>query len=257
MAYRLLIIDENEDTLNLLEQALAGRYIVHREMKPMKGILMLLKNKVDLIILNAAMPGIDGIELCKVIKSNGKFSHLPVILASKENNMETKISGFNARADAFIELPFLNDYLYSLIDSIIENRRLARDQSIMASMAIDMKPGFLKADQQFLEELNRVIEMNLGDHKLKVQKLAKLMNHTHITLYRRVKALLDMSPVEVINLVRTRKAAALLATGEYKVYEISRELGFASQSNFSRSFQKYFKLTPAEFINSVQKNNLF
>jgi AraC-like DNA-binding protein len=107
-----------------------------------------------------------------------------------------------------------------------------------------------KADEKFLELLNDAILANIDDADLDVNKLAKIMNMSRITLYRKIKAASVLTPIELINITRLKKAAELLAEGQYKIYEISYMVGFSSQSNFSRNFQKHFNLTPRDYATS-------
>lgn len=105
-----------------------------------------------------------------------------------------------------------------------------------------------KADERFLETLNDSICANIEDTDLDVEKLAKIMNMSRITLYRKIKAISVLTPFEVINITRLKKAAELLAEGDYKIYEVSDMVGFSSQSNFARNFQKQFGMTATEYV---------
>jgi AraC-like DNA-binding protein len=109
-----------------------------------------------------------------------------------------------------------------------------------------------KADERFLETLNDTICANIEDEDLDVEKLAKIMNMSRITLYRKIKAISVLTPIELINITRLKQAAELLAEGSHKIYEISDRVGFSSQSNFTRSFQKQFGITPTEYLHSKQ-----
>jgi AraC-like DNA-binding protein len=109
-----------------------------------------------------------------------------------------------------------------------------------------------KEDERFLETLNMTIHKNIEDVELNVEKLARFMNMSRITLYRKIKAVSDLTPVELINIVRLKRAAELLADGRYKIYEVADMTGFSSQSNFTRNFLRQFSMTPTEYIQSVQ-----
>jgi AraC-like DNA-binding protein len=116
-----------------------------------------------------------------------------------------------------------------------------------------------KADEQFLEVLQDIIDKNLDDSDLDVEKLATILNVTRITLYRKIKAITNLSPVELITVTRLKKAAALLVLGKYKVYEVADMVGFSSQSNFARSFHKQFGMSPTDYLQTKQtekKNKL-
>jgi AraC-like DNA-binding protein len=108
--------------------------------------------------------------------------------------------------------------------------------------------AYSKADEQFLEKINESIFKNLEDTELDVEKLAKLMNMSKPTLYRKIKSLSDLSPNELINITRLKKAAELLVEGNYKIYEVADMVGYASQTNFGRNFLKQFGMTPTDYL---------
>ena len=106
-----------------------------------------------------------------------------------------------------------------------------------------------KTDERFINKLEKLIYDNLSDQNLNVDSLADIMNMSRSTLYRKIKDLSNLSPNELINIARLKKAAELLQSGEYKIYEISEIVGYKSQTSFGRNFQKQFKMTPSEYMN--------
>ena len=109
-----------------------------------------------------------------------------------------------------------------------------------------------------MEALNNTICEHIEDIELDVEKIAKSMNMSRITLYRKIKSISVLTPIEVINITRLKKAAELLSEGDYKIYEISDKVGFSSQSNFARNFLKHFNITPTQYMHSKQlKKKLF
>ena len=109
-----------------------------------------------------------------------------------------------------------------------------------------------KTDERFINKLEKLIYDNLSDQNLNVDSLADIMNMSRSTLYRKIKDLSNLSPNELINIARLKKAAELLQSGEYKIYEISEIVGYKSQTSFGRNFQKQFKMTPSEYMNGKQ-----
>lgn len=110
-----------------------------------------------------------------------------------------------------------------------------------------------KSDERFLENLNETIEKRIEDTDLDVEKLAGIMNMSRITLYRKIKAISNLSPLELINIIRLKKAAELLAEGDHKIYEIAAIVGYSSQSNLARNFHKQFGKTPTEYTQSIRE----
>ncbi len=194
------------------------------------------------------MPEMDGFEFCRIIKSNIEYSHIPVILLTAKNTIQAKVQGLELGADAYIEKPFSKEHLMAQIASLIANRNTLR-QYFANSPLIHIKSiAHTKADEKFLENLNQLIAKSIEDAELDVNKLAKMMNISRMTLYRKIKAISDLTPNELINLIRLKKAASMLAEGEYRIYEIADMTGFSSQSNFARNFSKQFNMTPSEYI---------
>ncbi|MDQ6845089.1 MAG: helix-turn-helix transcriptional regulator, partial [Bacteroidota bacterium] len=130
------------------------------------------------------------------------------------------------------------------------NRNILREYFANSPLVHIKSMAHTKADERFLEKLNDTISRRIEDTELDVEHLAGMMNMTRITLYRKIKAISNLTPLELINIIRLKKAAELLAEGEYKIYEISAIVGYSSQSNFARNFLKQFNMTPTEYMHS-------
>jgi AraC-like DNA-binding protein len=194
------------------------------------------------------MPVIDGFELCRLIKSNFEFSHIPVILLTARNTLQSKIEGLELGADAYIEKPFSPEYLQVQIANLLTNRNKIKEYFASSPLVHIKSMAYSRADELFLERINETILKNLGDTELDVEKLARFMNMSKPTLYRKIKSLSDLSPNEIINITRLKKAAELLVEGNYKIYEVANMVGYASQTNFGRNFLKQFGMTPSDYL---------
>jgi len=248
----ILLVDDEEEILEFLERILNTKYSVFKATDGPGALAILAKEAVQLIISDVMMPEMDGFELCKKIKSDFEHSHIPVILLTARNTIQSKIEGLEIGADAYIEKPFSKEHLLAQIASLLANRNMVRDFFASSPLVHIKSMAHSKADERFLETLNETICRNMEDTDLDVEKLAKIMNMSRITLYRKIKAISNLTPVELINITRLKKAAELLADGDNKIYEISYMAGFSSQSNFSRNFLKQFKMTPTEYMHLKQ-----
>lgn len=251
----LLLIDDNEEILDFLERILQQKYAIMKALDGQQALKMLETEAVQLIVSDVMMPGMDGFELCKTIKSNFEYSHIPVILLTAKNTIQSKVQGLELGADAYIEKPFSKEHLMAQIASLLANRNSIREFYASSPLVHIRSMAHTKADERFLESLNDTICENIEDAEMDVEKLAKSMNMSRITLYRKIKAISVLTPLEVINITRLKKAAELLAEGTHKIYEIANMVGFSSQSNFARSFQKQFGITPTEYMNSKHTDN--
>jgi len=248
----ILLIDDEEEILDFLERILNTRYTVHKAGSAREGLNILPAEAVQLIISDVMMPEMDGFELCRQIKSNVEYSHIPVILLTAKNTLQAKVQGLELGADAYIEKPFSKEHLLAQIASLLNNRNMIRDFFANSPLVHIKSMAHSKADERFLETLNETICANMEDAGLDVEKLAKILNMSRITLYRKIKAISNLTPIELINITRLKKAAELLAEGDNKIYEISYMAGFSSQSNFARNFLKQFKMTPTEYMHRKQ-----
>jgi two-component system cell cycle response regulator len=248
----ILIVDDNEEILEFLERILNNKYTILKAEDGKQALKILETEAVQLVISDVMMPEMDGFELCKNIKSHFEHSHIPVILLTAKNTIQSKIEGLELGADAYIDKPFSKEHLLAQIASLLANRNMIREFFASSPLVHIKSIAHSKSDERFLETLNDTICANMEDADLAVEKLAKIMNMSRITLYRKIKAISVLTPVEVINITRLKKAAELLAAGDHKIYEIADLVGFSSQSNFARNFQKQFNITPTEYMHSKQ-----
>ena len=190
----------------------------------------------------------DGFEFCRLIKGDVEYSHIPIILLTAKNTLQSKIVGLEIGADAYVEKPFSPEYLQAQISNLLVNRNKIRDYFANSPLVHIKSMAYSKADETFLGILQESIEKNMADTELDVEKIAKIMTMSRPTLYRKIKAISNLTPNELIHITRLKKAAELLADGTYKMYEITEMVGYQSQTNFSRSFLKQFGMTPTEYI---------
>jgi len=211
-------------------------------------IATLQHQPVQLIVIDAAPPKtLEGLSLCSRLKSSLRFAHLPVILVTARNYPPDQVSGLEAGADACIETPLSRDHLRALIRNLFANRLRLEDHLRQTAPPHHNQPSGPNADTEFLHRLNRFITENMPDTGLDVHSLARGMNISRPTLYRKIRSISRLTPNELINTVRLRKAAELLSAGNNKVYEIAKMVGFNSRSNFGKAFMKQFGVTPREF----------
>ncbi|MDE3234832.1 MAG: response regulator [Bacteroidota bacterium] len=246
----LLFVDDSEDMLEFLESEFSDKYEVFTAMNGIQALDILKKQAIQLVVSDVMMPEMDGFELCKQIKTQLDYSHIPVILLTARNTLQSKIEGLEIGADAYIEKPFSTDFLHVQITNLLENRNKIKIYYASSPLAHIKSMANSRADETFLENIEYHILQNLEDQELDVESLAKITNMSKATLYRKIKSIANLSPNELINITRLKKAAELLATGNYKIYEVAEMAGFSSQSNFGRSFLKQFGMTASDYMHS-------
>src|SRR3989337_2509591 len=210
----LLLVDDEEEILEFLERILKTRYTIYKAETGQTALKILSAESVQLVISDVMMPEMNGFELCKMIKSNFEYSHIPVILLTAKNTIQSKVEGLELGADAYIEKPFSKEHLLAQIASLIANRSMIREYFASSPLIHIKSMAHSKADERFLELLNETIYKNIEDIDLDVEKLARILNMSRITLYRKIKAISDLTPIELINITRLKKSAELLAEGD-------------------------------------------
>jgi two-component system cell cycle response regulator len=245
----LLLVDDNKEILDFLGDDLAADYSVFTACNGIEALEILSTKPVHLVISDIIMPAMDGFELCRQIKSDIHFSHIPVIILTAKHTLQSKIEGLEIGADAYIEKPFSPKHLHAQIANLLENRSKIKAHFASSPLVHVNTMAYSKADELFLEKLNDEINKNLANLDLDVEQLAEMMNMSRPTLYRKIKSISDLTPNELINVARLKIAAKLLAEGNYKIFEISEIVGYTSQTNFGRNFLKQFGMSPSDYLN--------
>ncbi|MDR6568773.1 Helix-turn-helix domain-containing protein [Chitinophaga ginsengisegetis] len=253
MTESILIIDDNEDILEFLSVVLGDAYRLHLATNGEIAQTILDKEIIHLIISDIMMPGIDGFELCRLIKSNVEYCHIPIILLTSKNTYKAHIEGLEVGADAYIQKPFSSELLQVQIANLLKNRRKIKDHFASSPFEDVRVMAHSKTDEAFLKKLDEYIRANIKDSNIDIDMLAGHMFMSRTTLYRKIKSLSSLSPKELIDITRLKTAANLIARNEFSFYEISKMIGYSSQSLFSRNFQKYFKMSPNEYFDSLPR----
>ncbi len=244
----LLVVDDHVEILDFIVDDLSEHYDVLQAENGKHAMDILTAHPVQLVVSDVMMPEMDGYELCRRIKSDVEYSHIPVILLTAKNTLKSKIEGLEHGADAYIEKPFSPEHLQAQISSLLANRNKIRAYFARSPLAHIQSMAHTKADEHFLDALNTLIHEHLDDVTFDVEHLAEKMNISRPTLYRKIKAISDLTPNDLINVARLKKAAELLSEGRYKIYEVSYRVGYSSQTHFGRNFQKQFGMSPSEYI---------
>ena len=245
----ILVAEDNRELADFVSSELSETYNVIIAPNGQDAWNYFSNFDIQLVISDVMMPIKDGIELCKQIKEDAKTNHIPVILLTAKSALNAKIEGLEAGADAYISKPFSMDHLQVQISNLLENRRTILGHYSKSPLSHLKSLSLSELDQEFLSKLDKIIEENLMKPDLNVESLAERMNMSRSTLYRKIKEISDLSPNELINISRLKKAAYLLKTTNSKIFEIAEEVGYRSQTSFGRNFQKEFDMTPSDFMN--------
>lgn len=244
----VLVVEDNPDMLAFVVRQLSKEYAVLTATNGEEALQVLDGNYVNLVVSDVVMPVMDGFELCKTIKSDLNYSHIPVILLTAKTNIQSKIEGMELGADAYLEKPFSVEYLQACASSLIQNREKLRKAFAQSPFVAANTMALTKADEDFIKKLNEVIQVNYSNPEFSMDDMADSLNMSRSNFYRKIKGVLDLSPNEYLRLERLKKAAQLLKEGENRVNEICYMVGFNSPSYFAKCFQKQFGVLPKEFV---------
>jgi signal transduction histidine kinase/ligand-binding sensor domain-containing protein/CheY-like chemotaxis protein/AraC-like DNA-binding protein len=212
----------------------------------------------DLVLSDVMMPGMSGKELCQALKTDQRTSHIPVVLLTALSGVENRINGLETGADAYISKPYHSKHLRVRVQKLIELRmslsakygqKLTGEEKVSHMVRDIDVPSY---DDIFLQRAVDVVEKHLGDSSFEIEDLCREMGMNYLQMYRKVKALTDMTLKNFILTIRLKSAKKLLAKGKFTVAEVGYEVGFSSPAYFTKCFRKAFGFTPSEFKDDLQ-----
>ncbi|EDM34002.1 two-component system sensor histidine kinase/response regulator hybrid [Pedobacter sp. BAL39] len=244
----VLVVEDDPSLLDFLSKSFTAEgYYTLRAKNGKDALKQLDKHQVDLVISDVMMPVMTGVELCRIIKNDIAYSHLPVVLLTAKTNTEAEIQGLESGADAYIAKPFKWKQLSLIIKNLLElqfNLKQRFAQSPLEGTEILVGGN---RDRKFLSKITAVIEARISDPQLSVEDLGREVGLSRSSLYKKIKTQTGHVPNEFVRLIRLKAAAKLLVEQEYSISEIGYMVGFNSHSYFSKCFFNQFKLTPTEF----------
>ncbi|HEX6889142.1 MAG TPA: ATP-binding protein, partial [Chryseolinea sp.] len=245
---KLLIVEDNEDLRTYLRLSLKDKYSLVEASNGQQGVELAIQEIPDLILSDLMMPKMDGLELCRQIKSNEKTSHVPVILLTAKTDQETRIDGLVTGADDYLAKPFSLPELIARINNLIETRKKLRKHF---SSAIILKPSDIRVislDDRFIKKVMERIEVHLSDSSFSVEVLADEVAMSTIQVYRKLKAITGQTPNDLIRNVRLERAASLLDQHAGNVADVAYMVGFNNLSYFAKCFKDKFHQKPSEYL---------
>lgn len=239
----VLVVDDNQDVRAFIKSILPSTYTYVSAFNGKQGLQKALELVPDIIISDVMMPEMDGIQLCKMIKTNLRTSHIPVVLLSAKAQEEHITQGLDNGADAYIPKPFSPKILISTLRTLLENRSKLKE--FFSGTAI-LPETTSTTEREFLERLTSIINERIADSALTVDDLSDAVAMSRVQLYRKVKALTGESPVELLRHLRLQAAEKLLKCTSKTISEIAYATGFASVSYFSKCYKEYYGHSPSK-----------
>ncbi|MDE5594919.1 MAG: substrate-binding domain-containing protein [Muribaculaceae bacterium] len=263
----VLVIDDNADIRAMIATILKDDYEVIPAEDGRQGLKMAAKYVPDLIICDVMMPIMDGLECCRELKAEQSTCHIPVLMLTACSMDEQRVQGYECGADGYMSKPFNRDVLLARCRSLIDNRR--RVKSVWHSSgqgkaiktetekaaAVRQADGIGPLDSEFYARFSRLVEENMSDPELSVDSLAGKLGLGRTQFYRKIKALTNYSPVELLRNIRLAKARHLITTTEKSVAEIAYEVGFSTPAYFGKCYKDRYGETPTEIRDRLNGQN--
>ncbi len=250
---KLLIVDDNQQFRLYIKIAFAKEYQVLEAENGQIGIDMALKELPDVILCDVMMPLKNGYDCCRELKGNLRTCHIPIIFLTARSMEEDIMNGMEMGADDYLQKPINMDLLRVKVAAIIRNREQLKQIYIDQLMQVrtkadDEKENLPAIEDPFIKKVVELVEEHMEEVDFSVTNLAKFMNMSQPTLYRKVKQSSGLNIAELIRGVRLRKAAELLEQENYTIQEVIEKVGYNDQASFRRHFMKLFNVTPSVYI---------
>ena len=255
----LLVIDDNEDIRCMVKLLMQEDYNVITASNGLDGVRLAAKYVPDLIICDVMMPEVDGMECTRRIKAEVSTSHIPILLLTACSMDEQRQQGYECGADGYISKPFNEAVLKARCRNLIDNRKHIKQlwtsgQPALSTPASAPRPtmsGDVESD--FYARLLDIIKQEMGNPELNVDSLAGKMGLGRSQFYRKIKALTNYSPVELLRNLRLKRSRELLLTTDLSISEVAYEVGFTAPAYFTRCYREAFGETPSEVRDKLRK----
>ena len=250
-APELLIVEDNSDVRNYLKEIFQPYYRVLLGANGKEGFDLAVKHSPDLIISDIMMPEMDGIELCRNIKTEIATSHIPVILLTGRTSLVFHAEGLETGADDYITKPFNPGILKIKVKNLIDSRRRLRER-FSDQVKLEPKEVTLTSpDEELLKRAIGIVEKHMDDSEFDVNSFAHEIGMSRPVLYRKLPALTNYTPNEFIRMIRLKRAAQLLSQNVLSVSEICYSTGFKTPKYFSKCFREAFGVSPSAYAKST------
>lgn len=249
----LLVIDDNPDILRMVDTLLGDDFCILTAANGRQGVKLAARHTPDLIVCDVMMPVMDGLECCRVLKREVATSHIPVVLLTACSLDEQRIRGYESGADAYLSKPFSREMLLTRINNLLDNRRRIHDlyanHGIPAPYVKEPRKEVAlpsAIDNDFYASFLRIVEENMGDRDFGVDTAASMLGLGQSQFTRKIKALTNYTPVELIRNLRLKRARTLLMSTDRSISEIAYEVGFTTPAYFSKCYRDLYGEAPSD-----------
>lgn len=251
--YTILLVEDDPDIQQYIQSEFTSNFTTLKANNGNEALAILRTENVSLVLSDVLMPELNGFELCRRIKSDADLSYIPVILLTALTDDSQRVFGISEGADDYIQKPFNIDFVKVKIIRLLEERKRLQKrfmQTMQAGgipvIATDSKIESL--DEVFMRKFIDLLDSSYENTDLNVEKISEELGISRVQLYRKVKEISGLSPVDYLRNFRLSKAATLLNHKRYSVSEVAYRAGFSSPAYFAKCFKSVFNMTPSEYI---------
>lgn len=249
---RILIVEDNDDVRSFLKEQLEEWYDILEAPDGEIGEQLAIEHNPDLVVSDIMMPKVDGIELCRRIKTNVQTSHIPVVLLTARTADDIKINSYEVGADSYIAKPFNFDILLVRIRKLIEQQE-SRRQEFRKNIRVNPSVITITSlDEQLIQKALEQIERNIDNPEYSVESLSMDLGMSRMNLYRKLQSITGHTPTEFIRTIRLKRAAQLLQGSQLTIVEVADRVGFSSSSYFTKCFKEQFGILPTQYAENEE-----
>jgi len=249
--FSILIIDDNPGIIEVVQGLFEPRVAVMKALDGREGLYLAQNMLPDIIISDINLPGKNGIEICKTLKSNPLTSHIPVLLITSQKDAELQEASYRSGAIDFIEKPFNPFALKQKVESLLEYHRTFMGNAgskNQESKTHDLPPNY---DSKIIKKVMDLVQENISEPNLDTNAIANRVGISRMQLWRIFKNSTGKPLGDYIRETRMQKAAGMLATGRYRIYEVAYEVGYSDPKYFTKCFTKEFGMSPTAYAGSA------
>ncbi|WP_175404072.1 two-component regulator propeller domain-containing protein [Mucilaginibacter sp. PPCGB 2223] len=243
----ILIIDDDNDMRKYICSVLEPLYLIYEAENAESGLIAAKEKRPDLIICDVMMPGMNGLELCAIIKQTPALSFIPMILLTASSSPGNKIKGLESGADDYISKPFEKDILMARVANLLQNRSTLQSYFYDAITFKSTNADISEEYKLFLEKCIEVVEQHMTDTDFNIKFLSDALGMSRSNIFRKVKSLSGHNITGFVRYIRLRKAAELLIQTDMNVNEVALAVGFNDIKYFRTQFSKLFNVSPSDF----------
>jgi signal transduction histidine kinase/DNA-binding response OmpR family regulator len=240
------IVEDNDQLREFIAKLFQNEYRVILANNGQEGIETALKNIPDIIISDVMMPLKNGFELCTTLKNDERTSHIPILLLTAKDGMQSSIEGYHTGADDYIIKPFENEILTLKVRNILSTRAAISRQYNAEQNILPNAGAYADIDKNFMKKCLAVVEKNIDNSSFGVDQLAEALAFSSRSFYRKIQSLTNQTPAELIRVYRLQYAKQLLQNTQMRVSEIAGAVGYDDVKRFSQAFKKQFDVLPSE-----------